>query len=131
VWPWSKNAALERALKKLESDPENERLLREVEALYRESGNLEAAGDIACRRAAVFESSGFLLKAVAVYRDTLKADPERAAIRERLVEQLTRLGLTTDAIEQCRVLLARYDETGNREGAARVADTLAKLGAPP
>lgn len=74
-----------------------------------------------------FSDNGFHLKAIAVYKQIQKLDPERVDTYQRLAELNVKQGLGGNALAEYRNLLALYEKKGLATEAAGVLQKLAEL----
>lgn len=111
----------------LAQDPFNLRLLQRLGELRQKMGDNPRAAEAFARVAAVYERDGFLLKAIALTKQSLKLDPNRNDLRFTLVELHAQLGLESDAIGWLRLALQVATEQKDLEACLRGAARLAEL----
>ena len=70
---------------------------------------------------------GFEAKAVAIYKQILRIDPDQAEIRVQLGELYQRLGLASDALREFQAATKRYQERGARKKAFELLRRVASL----
>ena len=109
---------IDRAISEYEkvvgSDPSDARSLLKLGDLYTRQGDNRGASTAYRKVAAQYAAQGFFLKAVAVYKQILKLDPNDLAAIEALADMYEKLSLASDA-------LAAYEQ---------VADAHARAGKP-
>lgn len=74
-----------------------------------------------------FTETGFYLKAIAVYKQIQKLDPDRPETYSRLADLNIKQGLGGNALAEYRSLLALYEKKGQGTEAAGVLQKLAEL----
>src|SRR5256885_7501764 len=118
---------LEKAVKEyqrvLEFDPDDVRVLQKLAELYQKMKRPAEAADCFEKVARTYATQGFYLKAVALYKQVLKA-VERIEVNVRLAELYQQLGLPGDAPKEWQPVASPYE----KPGAAKASlDTLKKL----
>src|SRR3954470_11814655 len=118
---------LEKAVKEyqriLEADPDDVRVLQKLAELYQKMKRPAEAADCFEKVAPTYETQGFYLKAVALYKQVLKV-VERIEVNVRLAELYQQLGLTGDAAKEWQAVASHYEKTGDAKASL---DTLKKL----
>ena len=128
--------AVEEYERAIAIDPNDARVRLKSSDAALKAGDLARAADALLEAAAIFERSGFGLKAVATLREVLTIDPSRAAVHLALARAYAQLQL----VDEARAAIDRYLATlpddggprGYREGASiadRAALARAKLSA--
>ena len=93
----------------LAEDPKEVRSLLKVAELYQKKGDDKPAAQAFERVAETYAEQGFFLKAVAVYKQVVKIDPDDVRVNERLAGLYQQLGLMSDAMGQLQFMAAAYE----------------------
>jgi tetratricopeptide (TPR) repeat protein len=110
--------------KVLAEDAKDVRVLLKIGELHQKKGDERAAADAFKRVADTYSEQGFFLKAVAVYKQIVKLDPEEVRVNERLAGLYQQLGLMSDAMSQYQLMAAAYERAGD---AGRLVDVLKQM----
>lgn len=102
-------------------DPRDVRALLKIGDLQIKMGNVPAAIATYARVAEIYTEQGIHLKAVAVYKQMLKLDPERLDVYPKLIDAYEALGLRGEALGACDQLAAYHLRDG------RVPEAIAAL----
>jgi tetratricopeptide (TPR) repeat protein len=117
--------AYDKAIKTYEKilaeDAKDVRVLLKVGELHQKKGDDRAAADAFKKVADTYSEQGFFLKAVAVYKQIVKLDPDDVRVNERLAGLYQQLGLLSDAMSQYQLMAAAYEKAGD---AGRLVDVL-------
>ena len=105
--------AIDQFLKIVENDPEDVMTLNTVGDLYLTLGYTEKAHNCFIKVAEKFVSNNFFLKAIAVYKKILSADPYNVQINTTIASLYARQGLNTEACSQYFNLIKIYEQTGS------------------
>jgi len=120
--------AYEKAIRSYErilaEDPKDVRILLKIGELYQKKGDDRLAADAFKRVAETYADQGFFLKAVAVYKQVVKLDPDDVRVNERLAALYQQLGLMSDAMGQYQLMAAGYEKAGD---GARLLDVLKRM----
>jgi tetratricopeptide (TPR) repeat protein len=108
----------------LAEDPKDSRVLLKVAELHQKKGDDKAAAEAFKRVADTYAEQGFFLKAVAVYKQIVKLDPDDVRVNERLAGLYQQLGLVSDAMSQFQLMAAAHERAGD---AARLTDVLRRM----
>jgi tetratricopeptide (TPR) repeat protein len=108
----------------LSDDAKDVRVLLKVAELQQKKGDARAAVDSFDRVAQTYAEQGFFLKAVAVYKQIVKLDPEDVRVNERLAGLYQQLGLMSDAMSQYQFMATAYEKAGD---GARLTDVLKRM----
>ncbi len=108
----------------LAADPKEVRSLLKVAELYQKKGDDKAAAKSFEKVAETYAEQGFFLKAVAVYKQIVKIDPDDVRVNERLASLYQQLGLMSDAMSQHQFMAAAYEKAGD---GAKLADVLKRM----
>ncbi|MFH1098590.1 MAG: tetratricopeptide repeat protein [Candidatus Uhrbacteria bacterium] len=100
-------------------DPNDLRTFLKLGELYPRINDLVRAKQALQLAAEIYARQGFYLKAVAVYKQILKLDPQGIDVNVRIAYLYQQLGLTSDAIAQYQ-LVAEHHQTHGRPGEALV-----------
>jgi len=116
--------AIKEYAKLLEIDPKDARIQQKLGELYQKKGENNLAADCFLKVAESYSADGFFLKAVAVYKQVLKLNPNLVEVNLRLAELHQQLGLMSDAMAQYQLVVNHYDKVGNAKASL---DTLRKM----
>ena len=120
--------AFDKAIKTYErilaEDPKDVRILLKVGELHQKKGDDHSAAEAFTRVAETYAEQGFFLKAVAVYKQIVKLDPEEVRVNERLAALYQQLGLLSDAMAQFQYMAGWYERQGD---VARLTDVLKRM----
>jgi tetratricopeptide (TPR) repeat protein len=108
----------------LAEDPKDVRVLLKVAELHQKKGDAHAAAEAFDRVAQTYAEQGFFLKAVAVYKQIVKLDPDDVRVNERLAALYQQLGLMSDAMGQYQHMAAAYERAGD---GAKLTDVLKRM----
>jgi len=111
----------------LDADPREERIRLKVAELYARVGKVSEAIDSYLYVANSYSKQGFYLKAVAVFKQILKVDPDYLDGTLRLAELYQQLGLVSDAMLQFQRLVEHYEQAGQVEQALGVLEQMSAL----
>jgi len=105
-------------------DPQDMRLKLKIGELYFKKKDL--ANGIAVFRevAEHYTREGFLLKAIAVYKNVLKFSPGSVEFNEKMGELYHQMGMSADAARQFQIVIHYHQTRKNNEDATRVARKL-------
>ncbi|MDF1564902.1 MAG: tetratricopeptide repeat protein [Deltaproteobacteria bacterium] len=119
---------LDKAIKEyekvLQADPSDVRSRLKIGDLQAKKGDNRGAAETYILVAESYGQQGFFLKAVAVYKQILKLDPDRVEVNLKLAELYHQLGLMSDAMAQYQSVAAYYERTGNNRASF---DTLRRM----
>ena len=107
----------------LDVDPDDVRVLQKLAELYQKMQRREEAADCFEKVARTYAAQGFYLKAVALYKQVLKA-VDRIEVNVRLAELYQQLGLIGDATKEWQHVAAWHEKVGDLKASL---DTLRKL----
>jgi pentatricopeptide repeat protein len=105
----------------VKADPSDVRTWLKIGDLYAKKGSIEEAINAYARVADQYSKQGFHLKAVAVYKQILKLDPNRLNAQLKIAEAYESLQLVKDALETYEALATNYSQSG------RIDEALAML----
>ncbi len=111
----------------VEDDPKDVRNLLKVGDLLTRANRHADAAQTYSRVAQFYSEQGFFLKAVAVYKQILKIDPDIVEVNQKLGELYHQLGLVSDAVNQYRQLSALYDKLGKSDESAAVLGKMVEI----
>jgi pilus assembly protein FimV len=109
--------AIQEYQKLLEADPKDVRILQELGELYQtknEKNDTVRAAHFFTRVAEGYSADGFLLQAVAFYKQALQLDPDARDVYLRLAELHQELGLPSEAEVYTRLAAHRFDTPRQR-----------------
>ena len=104
--------AIQAYLKIVEQDPKEVRIWLKIGDLYARKGDKEKASTTYLRVAEAYEQQGFYPKAVAIYKQILKFDPEMIEVSIKLAQLYHKLGLMSDAISEYNLIAKNYERMG-------------------
>ncbi|BDG04307.1 tetratricopeptide repeat protein [Anaeromyxobacter oryzae] len=105
-------------------DPKDVRILLKIGELYQKKRDDKLAADAFQRVAETYAEQGFFLKAVAVYKQIVKLDPEDLRVNERLAGLYQQLGLLSDAMSQLQFMATAHEKAGD---GAKLTDVLERM----
>jgi len=108
----------------LADDPREVRSLLKIAELFQRKGDAKAAAQAFEKVAETYAEQGFFLKAVAVYKQIVKIDPDDVRVNERLAGLYQQLGLMSDAMSQYQFMAAAYEKAGD---GAKLTDVLKRM----
>src|SRR5512142_2932655 len=97
----------------LAEDPKEVRSLLKIAELFQKKGDEKSAAHAFEKVAETYAEQGFFLKAVAVYKQVVKIDPEDVRVNERLAGLYQQLGLMSDAMSQLQFMATAYEKAGD------------------
>ena len=108
---------LDKAIKEyrkiLVADPKDARIQQKLGELYARNGDSAQAIECFQKVAEGYTTDGFLLKAIAVYKQIIKINPDRVDINFILAQLHQQLGLLGDAMAQYQAIVAHDEAAGN------------------
>jgi tetratricopeptide (TPR) repeat protein len=120
--------AFDKAIKTYEKilaeDPKDVRIVLKIGELYQKLRDEKAAAEAFKKVADIYTDQGFFLKAVAVYKQASKLDPDDLRVNEKLAALNQQLGLLSDAMSQLQLVAAAYEKAGDQ---ARLLDVLRRM----
>ncbi|HCF60194.1 MAG TPA: hypothetical protein DFS52_19630 [Myxococcales bacterium] len=116
--------AIKEYNKLLDADPRDARIQQKLGELYQKKGENGLAADSFLKVAESYSADGFFLKAVAVYKQVLKLNPNLVDVNLKLAELHQQLGLMSDAMAQFQLVVEHYDKVGDSRASL---DTLRKM----
>ena len=105
--------AIREYQKVLDLDPRDVRTLQKMGELYQKKGDNPQAASFFTRVAEVYAQDGFFLKAVALYKQVLKLNPDLVEVNVKLAELHQHLGLMTEAMAFFQVVVAHHERRGD------------------
>lgn len=105
--------AIKEYRKVLTADPKDARIQQKLGELYARNGDSAQAIDCFQKVAEGYTADGFLLKAIAVYKQIIKINPDRIDINFILAQLHQQLGLLGDAMAQYQAIVTHYEAAGN------------------
>ncbi|MCG8554260.1 MAG: tetratricopeptide repeat protein [Proteobacteria bacterium] len=109
--------ALEEYQRLVRADPNDVRTLLKIGDLRARQGNGAQAIEAYDMVAKHYAEQGFFLKAVAVYKQILKLEPQRLEARTKLAEMYEMLSLVSDALNTYEQVANSYAERGDTASA--------------
>ncbi len=105
--------AIKELQKLLEEDPRDVRTLLKIGDIYAKKGDGAEATKTYRRVAEAYSEQGFFLKAVAVYKQILKHEPQNLEVALKLAELYEHLGVMQEAMVQYQIVAGILDARGN------------------
>lgn len=119
--------AIGEYLKIIKSDPNNVLTLNTIGDLYLRQGNSHEANKYFSQVAENYVSNNFFLKAIAVYKKILNADPDNLDINATMASLYAKQGLSIDARNQYLRVAALLQKSGNFKELAGVYEKIVEL----
>src|SRR6476620_4159702 len=116
--------AIKEYQKVLEADPKDVRVLQKLGELYQKKNDNAQAANYFTKVAESYSGDGFFLKAVALYKQVQKLDPNLFEVNVKLGELHQQLGLMSEATAYFQLVANHYDKQGNVKASL---DTLKKM----
>ncbi|HEY0840272.1 MAG TPA: tetratricopeptide repeat protein, partial [Vulgatibacter sp.] len=106
------------------ADPKDVRILLKIGELQQKKGDNQTAAATLLDVAKSYAADGFFLKAVAVYKQIVKLDPDRVHVNSELADLYQQLGLLNDAMTQLQVVANHHEKSGD---VAQALDVLRRM----
>ena len=119
--------AIGEYLKIIKSDPNDVLTLNTIGDLYLRQGNSHEANKYFSQVAENYVSNNFFLKAIAVYKKILNADPDNLGINATMASLYAKQGLSIDARNQYLRVAALLQKNGNFKELAGVYEKIVEL----
>jgi pilus assembly protein FimV len=116
--------AIKEYQKVLEVDAKDIRVLQKMGELYVKKNDNAQAAHYFTKVAESYSSDGFFLKAVALYKQVLKLNPDLLDVNLKLAELHQQLGLMSEAMAYFQIVANHYDKAGDNR---RLLDTLKRM----
>ncbi len=116
--------AIKEYQKVLDADPRDVRILQKMGELYQKKNDNAQAATYFTKVAESYSSEGFFLKAVALYKQVLKLNPDLVEVNLKLAELHQQLQLMSEAMAYYQLVANYYDKAGNTKASL---DTLRKM----
>ncbi len=116
--------AIKEYQKILDADPKDVRILQKMGELYQKKNDNAQAANYFTKVAESYSSDGFFLKAVALYKQVLKLNPNLVDINLKLAELHQQLQLMSEAMAYYQIVANHYDKAGDTKSSL---DTLKKM----
>ncbi|HEX8438498.1 tetratricopeptide repeat protein [Archangium sp.] len=116
--------AIKEYQKVLEVDPKDGRVLQKMGELYQKKNDNVQAAHYFTKVAEGYSSDGFFLKAVALYKQVLKLNPNLLEVNLKLAELHQQLGLMSEAMAYFQIVANHYERAGDVKNSL---DTLKKM----
>ena len=113
--------------KVMEADPKDIRSRLKLGELYLKVGNKTSAVNEYSAVAASYTSDGFILQAIAVFKQLLKIDPSISDIYVKLAKLYKKQGLVADGLAQYRIVIANYEKQGKTAEALEALKDMASM----
>ena len=111
----------------VQNDPEDVLTLNTMGDLYLTIGNTAEANNCFVRVADNYVRNNFFLKAIAVYKKILQADPQNPEINATIASLYAQQGLNTDACNQYIRLAKLYEESDNTKEVLKTYQKIIEL----
>lgn len=119
--------AVKEYLRIVQEDPKDVRVWLKIGDLYAKKGAKQDAIETYIRVARFYHEQGFLLKAVAVYKQILKLDPRLVDVILRLADLYRQLGQMSEAMQHFESVAAHFHREGNTKEALATVRKLVDL----
>jgi len=119
--------AVKEYLRIVQEDPKDVRVWLKIGDLYAKKGAKQDAIETYLRVARFYHEQGFLLKAVAVYKQILKLDPRLVDVILRLADLYRQLGQMSEAMQHFESVAAHFHREGNTKEALATVKKLVDL----
>src|SRR5687767_5903670 len=116
--------AIKEYQKVLDADPKDARVLQKMGELYQKKNDNAQAAVYFTKVAESYSTDGFFLKAVALYKQVLKLNPNLTDVNLKLAELHQQLGLMSEAMAYFQIVANAYDKAGDTRSSL---DTLKKM----
>jgi tetratricopeptide (TPR) repeat protein len=116
--------AIKEYQKVLDADPRDVRVLQKMGELFQKKNDNVQAAAFFTRVAECYAGDGFFLKAVALYKQVLRLNPELVEVNLKLAELHQQLGLLTEAMAFFQTVVAHHEKRGDTRA---TFDTLKKM----
>ncbi len=116
--------AIKEYQKVLDADPRDVRVLQKMGELFQKKNDNVQAAAFFTRVAECYSGDGFFLKAVALYKQVLRLNPELVEVNVKLAELHQQLGLLTEAMAFFQTVVAHHEKRGDTRA---TFDTLKKM----
>ncbi len=116
--------AIKEYQKILDADPKEVRVLQKMGELYQKKNDNEQAALFFTKVAESYSTDGFFLKAVALYKQVLKLNPNLIEVNLRLAELHQQLQLMSEAMAYYQIVANHHDKAGDSKSSL---DTLKKM----
>ncbi|QRK04002.1 tetratricopeptide repeat protein [Archangium violaceum] len=116
--------AIKEYQKVLEVDPKDGRVLQKMGELYQKKNDNVQAAHYFTKVAEGYSADGFFLKAVALYKQVLKLNPNLLDVNLKLAELHQQLGLMSEAMAYFQIVANHYEKSGDVKNSL---DTLKKM----
>jgi len=116
--------AIKEYQKVLEADPKDVRVLQKMGELYQKKNDNAQAAHFFTKVAESYSTDGFFLKAVALYKQVLKLNPNLLDVNLKLAELHQQLGLMSEAMAYFQIVANHYDKSGDIKNSL---DTLKRM----
>ncbi|MBP1623782.1 MAG: Tetratricopeptide repeat protein, partial [Acidobacteria bacterium] len=119
--------AIGEYLKIIKFDPNDVLILNTIGDLYLRQKNISEANKYFSRVAESYVRNNFFLKAIAVYKKILSADPHNLEINSTMASLYAKQGLSTDARNQYLKVAALFEKEGKSREVADVYEKIVEL----
>ncbi|HYV43873.1 MAG TPA: tetratricopeptide repeat protein [Myxococcaceae bacterium] len=116
--------AIKEYQKVLDGDPRDVRVLQKMGELYQKKNDNIQAAYYFTKVAESYSQDGFFLKAVALYKQVLKLNPNLVDVNLKLAELHQQLGLMSEAMAYYQIVANHHDKQGDTKASL---DTLKKM----
>ncbi|HXX30685.1 MAG TPA: tetratricopeptide repeat protein [Myxococcaceae bacterium] len=116
--------AIKEYQKVLDADPRDVRVLQKMGELFQKKNDNVQAAAFFTRVAECYSGDGFFLKAVALYKQVLRLNPELVEVNLKLAELHQQLGLLTEAMAFFQTVVAHHEKRGDTRA---TFDTLKRM----
>ncbi|MBI3595010.1 MAG: hypothetical protein HY200_08635 [Nitrospirae bacterium] len=119
--------AIEEWQKIVKESPNDGNTLNTIGDLYLKKNNNQEAITSYLKAAKAFDSAGFSLKTIAVYKKIIKIDPENTEIQLKMADLDAERGLIGNAIDEYLKIVRRYTKNGLHKDAILIYKKIVNL----
>src|SRR6476661_760706 len=105
--------AIKEYQKVLDSDPKDVRVLQKMGELFQKKNDNQEAAKYFTKVAESYAGDGFFLKAVALYKQVLKLNPDLLEVNMKLADLHQQLGLMSEATNYFQIVANQYEKAGD------------------
>lgn len=121
------SSILEQHLTLVRKEPGNAKAHLKLAEIYQREGEKHKAIAEYLLAAEIFSKSNFYARAMAIYKQVVKQDPNLDQVSLKIAEIYHKMGFLGDAFAQYRSLAHQYDRSGKKEKALEVMGRMAEL----
>lgn len=119
--------AIKEYLTLLEDDPSDLKVCQKLGDLYAKKGDKANACEQYNKIAQDYQEKGFYLKAIAVYKQIVRLEPDELGLYLQLGDLYHKQGLAGEAMAQYRIVAGRYEKEGKVQEALEIIGKMADI----